>query len=263
MSTTSTTRHVLSRRLLQQHRPPPTPYLRPKPPDVAWPTWVVRGTYAVGCLSVPCAALWCVTAQPAWREKLLTPAQLEWLRPYFGDSETGSYPGEWSLECRQEQARIEEQMQQEVAIEWARIDSMEEGWQESKLSASMPLHQVRAQLAGDQTAVVALQFPNETSVHEDRSWNTTDTEETDTVAATKDTPRTPSVTIYSPWHYHTPPPATHEAAAVSDKDTERARLQAALDRLQEEQVEGRRDMDDVADEIRRTKAALRKLRWGF
>ena len=186
-----------------------------------------------------------------------------------GRSVPKKFMGELSKSIREQQKRIEEDLQKQIkvrvklrspdseltmtetevqapATEWARKEDLV-----AKLSA--------VDKATVQKSVLAIDFPLEKVEDEFDAEPQSEATEID--------PLREEARVYSLWHYQPSGPSAAAASpstTMSSDDIDAARLRVVIARLEEELKNSNvssRPIDDITEELERNKATLRRIQW--
>lgn len=284
---------IRSRRKVQRPRTAQPAPPKPKEDERPWPDSVRYMGYAAVTFLVPYSILWALYEHRSWRETVLPPWMLEheWLRRHFGVEDPWSVPyvdvlvdgatdphripvrlpEEADAATEATQASIDEQLR---GSEQVRLMAIENGMVVEEVIATLPASLLanRQTLSehGPKAASLAIDFVTpETS-----EWTQESTGALDESPPSIMDPLLALIHTYSSWYYQSPAvveaktathvsTANHVTASVTNEEAQLQHLEADLNRLQAElrNPASTRPMYDIEEDIAKTKATIRRLRW--
>ena len=265
-----------------------------KPDEKPWPR-SVRWTGAfLAATLIPYTVVWICLTNESTRPLILNncgPSLEAILREHFGekdinqvsyvDRRQGGQPapkkflGEASQSVREQQQRIESDLQKPLKVR-AKLRSPDSDLTMAEAEVQVPASAwarkedlvtkfSSVDKSTAQTAALVLEFPVEKQNSDTLMQDELSTEPQQ--EAPEIDPLREKARVYSLWHYQPAAPQQAPAAAasrsnmMSHEEIEAERLRHGIARLEEELKSSSRPIDDITEELQRSKADLRRLQW--
>lgn len=280
------TPRIISRRAWQQHlqkHPPPKASSKPKEPEKPWPKSLQIAGYAMAAIFIPYSLAWFVASNGSARAWIHSETLDDMLRHHFGEPEAHvnyysttaeqqephyQLDGEPTFVERKQQDEIASLVERDVRVR-VRIDQNNE-FVETVLPGTTPARATNIlQAIGrenvDNDVVVAVDFGTVVEDSEEDEQLTLDDDTTSFISNQED-PVTRATNIYSLWHYISSTAQEQQDAkpsTMSSIDVDIARLEHQVSVLESDlqDVNCTRDRDDMLEELKQSKAALRTKKW--